>query len=614
MQNLFYQNHHEPNGSFTHNLLTHDVLTATTLHPIKNHTYQYRLHSFLQGQHLRDLRHQKIILQREIRQMDLLAGQLQPRVGHQLSLPPSLMKTIPKTRQDVLEWEYLTSKVLYSRTTANPKRDIESPQKHALDGILLEVIQLINRNARQRGRTIDYKDILYGYRRVNPLHGADYVLDLLLVYRKHKGRRMTVPVRRHAYIQQTFTEIQFREEEDNELSLSTSTPHKKMSTTAHLLQKWSHDLYKVAWGNAEAKPGLEPETHAVLRNISTIAAPSDDIIHFVLPLAGRYNTFEFFITNFESVCLNNSNPQSVALAVMLFESDDDATNSENTKLYMSSLQARYPGYDLRVVELAGPFSRGIALQHGTDLYNNSSLMFFIDVDIFFDVTSLQRIRANTRLGSQVYFPIVFSRYEPSSSCTVGRCSFEEVEEVMAGNWKSQRSYDNRFGYWRLFGFGISAMYRADLNRVGGFDKNIQGWGKEDVNLYNQFVSHNVSIFRSVDIGLVHMYHPIDCDKSLEDVQYQMCLGSKAATYGGSRHLAAVVFNTPVLFHRGNPEHIMHNDSPLSVNVMNHLIKLCDYKHVKSLSPHVNAWRDRRQSGLHRPKLTKLVQLKGSDKT
>ena len=68
----------------------------------------------------------------------------------------------------------------------------------------------INVNARQRGRVIDYKDVLYGYRRVNPLHGADYLLDLLLVYRKFRGRRkMTVPVRRHAYLQQAFLEPEF---------------------------------------------------------------------------------------------------------------------------------------------------------------------------------------------------------------------------------------------------------------------------------------------------------------------------------------------------------------------------------------------------------------------
>ena len=92
------------------------------------------------------------------------------------------------------------------------------------------------------------------------------------------------------------------------------------------------------------------------------------------------------------------------------------------------------------------------------------------------------------------------------------------------------------------------MYASELWRVGGFDTTIQGWGKEDVKLYSSFVSYNVSIFRAVDPGLVHVYHPIYCDKLLEKTQYDMCLGSKAATYGCRRHLAAIVYNTPKLFY------------------------------------------------------------------
>lgn len=42
------------------------------------------------------------------------------------------------------------------------------------------------------------------------------------------------------------------------------------------------------------------------------------------------------------------------------------------------------------------------------------------------------------------------------------------------------------GYWRNFGFGIVSMYKSDLELVGGFDISIQGWGKEDVDLYIKF--------------------------------------------------------------------------------------------------------------------------------
>lgn len=74
-------------------------------------------------------------------------------------------------------------------------------------------MEMINANAKTRGRIIDFKEIQYGYRRVNPMYGAEYILDLLLLYKKHKGKKMTVPVRRHAYLQQTFSKIQFVEHE-----------------------------------------------------------------------------------------------------------------------------------------------------------------------------------------------------------------------------------------------------------------------------------------------------------------------------------------------------------------------------------------------------------------
>lgn len=65
-------------------------------------------------------------------------------------------------------------------------------------------MELINSFSKQRGRVIDFKDILYGYWRMDPVYGVDLILDLLLVYRKYRGHKMTVQVRRHAYVQQMF--------------------------------------------------------------------------------------------------------------------------------------------------------------------------------------------------------------------------------------------------------------------------------------------------------------------------------------------------------------------------------------------------------------------------
>jgi Chondroitin N-acetylgalactosaminyltransferase len=69
----------------------------------------------------------------------------------------------------------------------------------------------INNFSRQRGRVIEFRELIYGYTRTNAIFGQDLILDLLLVYKKYRGKKMTVPVRRHLYIQRSFTEIRIRE-------------------------------------------------------------------------------------------------------------------------------------------------------------------------------------------------------------------------------------------------------------------------------------------------------------------------------------------------------------------------------------------------------------------
>lgn len=88
---------------------------------------------------------------------------------------------------------------------------------------------------------------------------------------------------------------------------------------------------------------------------------------------------------------------------------------------------------------------------------------------------------------------------------------------------------------------------SDLRRVGGFDTSIVGWGKEDVDLYEKFIRSNVSVFRSVDVGLVHVFHKIECDESLPEEQMIMCMGSKATSIASQRRLSQYVQQKLVLF-------------------------------------------------------------------
>jgi chondroitin sulfate synthase len=60
---------------------------------------------------------------------------------------------------------------------------------------------------------------------------------------------------------------------------------------------------------------------------------------------------------------------------------------------------------------------GKTLDLGMSQCSDDSLLFFIDVDILFDNDTLSRIRRNTIKNVQVYYPIVFSQYDPTLICS-----------------------------------------------------------------------------------------------------------------------------------------------------------------------------------------------------
>lgn len=121
-----------------------------------------------------------------------------------LGIDASLNRFKARNLRDVLEWEFI-SKNIYSHRDLNPRKRISTALKEGLNDVVREIMEVVNSYSKQRGRVIDFKEILYGYWRLDPVHGVDLILDMLLVYRKYRGHKMTVQVRRHSYVQQTFT-------------------------------------------------------------------------------------------------------------------------------------------------------------------------------------------------------------------------------------------------------------------------------------------------------------------------------------------------------------------------------------------------------------------------
>ncbi|KAG5878296.1 hypothetical protein JTB14_017647 [Gonioctena quinquepunctata] len=542
MQVILYHNQ-SGEAAFSGDLKQKEVHRAITLHPVKQPQYMYRLHKYVKGLKVQKYLQDSILLHRDIavsmqelgyrasslQKANIAAGlQLFPiRPGSDgylgdtsiLGVPTSLNRYTPHKLEDVLEWEMI-SKTLYSHRDINPRKRIGSSLKEGLGDVVREIMELINSYSKQRGRVIDFKEILYGYWRVNPVYGVDLILDLLLVYRKYRGHKMTVQVRRHAYVQQTFSGIFMREVDH--CPNTTQNPVSSESLPVH--KKIVNQLFSKITEN------LQP-----ILNYHNNTSETD--INFILPLSGRFDIFKRFMDMYEQICLKDQ--EATRLYIILYKNEEVPEDHRLSSKLIRDITTKYPDRPIKVVFSNGTFSRGKALQLGVNEVTDDSLMFFIDVDMIFDKKSLQRIRGNTVLKKQVYFPIVYSLYNPKL--------FNKSYRNADYSSFNQDIIDEQTGFWRQFGFGIVSLYKSDYLKIGGFNLLISGWGFEDVTFFDNVVKSDLKIVRTVDPGLIHVFHSVTCDSHLDIEQKKMCLGTKASTLGSVNQLQYIFMKYKDLF-------------------------------------------------------------------
>jgi chondroitin sulfate synthase len=541
MQVILYHNQ-SGQAAFSGDLKQKEVHRAITLHPVKQPQYMYRLDKYVKALKIQNYQQETIDLHRGIasamaelgyridhlQEVSLVEGlRLFPEergsegyLGDTslLGLPQSLTRQKPTTLDDVLDWEFI-SKSLYSYKDLNPRRRIGSSLKEGLGDVVRDIMELINSYSKQRGRVIDFKEILYGYWRLDPVHGVDLILDLLLVYRKYRGHKMTVQVRRHAYVQQTFTGISVREVKNFDFPHISQRPSSTQAVPVHR---------KIVNQIISTFEQIPPIFHS--DNVT-----KKETINFILPLSGRHEIFKRFLKMYEEVCIKQG--EETRLFVILYTEKVEDFN--RSSVLIENTQRKYSSSGVTVVTVNETFTRARALEHGLKLLAHDDLTLFIDVDIVFDTKSLLRIRQNTVKDKSIYFPIVYSLYNPkllNKSYPLDDYAFFNSAIVDEDN-----------GFWRQFGFGIVSLYKSDYVTLGGLNLLISGWGSEDVTFYDEAIKSKLKIVRSVDPSLIHVYHSIDCDINLDVFQRNMCLGTQASMLGSLKQLQKLYKKYEYLF-------------------------------------------------------------------
>ncbi|VDM98136.1 unnamed protein product, partial [Onchocerca ochengi] len=210
-----------------------------------------------------------------------------------------------------------------------------------------------NANARQRGRVLRFQNIHYGYMRVEPRHGVDYMLDMVLWFKKIRPPHSVTSRDLHIIESVTSRDLRIIESvTSRDLRLLKALLHE-----TYVLLKASRDLRIIE--SVKIIATLSVRRHAyVQQTFGSLEIISDDFfrdtlrqriaksirlwketnktkdynwqqiklppekfhVHMILPLAGRVDSFRRFANNLRTVCLNR---RIFSLILVIYDSVPD---------------------------------------------------------------------------------------------------------------------------------------------------------------------------------------------------------------------------------------------------------------------------------------------------
>ena len=252
---------------------------------------------------------------------------------------------------------------------------------------------------------------------------------------------------------------------------------------------------------------------------------NNELINLILPLSGRLDKFRTFLDNFVDVCIKWD--RQVFLTIVFF----GQTGKQELESLMRNVSKAENFTDYKLIFTDEPFSRGYGLQQGAVSWEKGNvLLFFCDVDVYFTAAFLNRCRLYSTPGVKVYYPVVFSLYNPM-------IVYGGSPPPAANQYRINRDT----GYWRDFGFGMTCQYKNDFLKIGGFDLSIKGWGMEDVKLYRSYLASDLVVVRAADRGIFHKWHSKYCSRNLTRAQFLACIKSKVKSEASHSQLGLLAF-------------------------------------------------------------------------
>ncbi|XP_077158744.1 chondroitin sulfate glucuronyltransferase [Paroedura picta] len=447
---------------------------AMAVHPITEASIMYRLQKRFSAIQLEETYQEIERLQVQIRNLTtlMLAGK------NGLSWPVGISAPfVPKSRFEVIGWEYFTEQHSFSCPGGAPKCKLVGASKDDVGDILQVALEQLNRRYQPRLR-FRKQQLLNGYRRFDPTRGMEYQLDLLLEATTQKGH-------------------------------------------GRLLAKRVSLLRPLSKVELIPMPYVTEATR----------------VQLVLPLTAQERDF---VGNFlDTFAMNVLDTHDNAWLLLLFIYDPyDAQRVSQVDIFagvkamVAELEKRYADVKIPWVSVKTEVPSQVKLMDMVSKKHPVDTLFFL-VSVWTEVTGevLNHCRMNAIISWQVFFPVHFQEFNPV--LTYGG------EQAAASSSSSTDFLQD--GHFDRHVFAEACFYNADYMAARtklAADLLDREEGLEGLEVLDVFLRHSeLHLFRAVEPGLVQKYALRSCDPRLREELYHHCILSNLEGLASRSHLA-----------------------------------------------------------------------------